>query len=250
MELFLLGSGTCVPSADRGPSGLVLKLVSHLILVDPGSGSLQQMARLGIDFRKIDFICLTHFHPDHISDLIPFLFATNYTVDFTRTLPLQIIGPPGLQSFYGRLHEIFGRWIEAQSYARMFQEMEASRLEFPDLTIETLPMAHSELAVGYRIDAGRRSLTYSGDTDYCANIITLGKNADLLILECSSPDERKMAGHLTPALAGRIASEASCRRLLLTHFYPLFQGHDILRECQKEFPGPIILAEDGLHLSI
>lgn len=250
MELFVLGSGTCVPAADRGPSGLLLKIASHFILADPGSGSLRQMARLGLDFRKIDFICLTHFHPDHVSDLVPFLFATNYTVDFTRTRPLQIIGPSGLQNFYDQLHKIFGRWIEAQTYPRSFQEVEASHLEFPDFAMETLPVAHSAAAVGFRVNAAGRSLTYSGDTDYCANIVRLGLNADLLILECSFPDERKAEGHLTPSLAGRIARESSCRKLLLTHFYPVFQGHDILKECQKEFSGPIILAEDGLNLSI
>ena len=250
MNLFVLGSGTCVPTVERGPSGLVLAFDSHLILFDGGSGSLRQMARLGLDFRRVDYICLSHFHPDHVSDFVPFLFAMNYTVDFIRSLPLHVIGPKGLKKFYDQLRGIFGRWIEAQTYPLFFHEVEESHLPFPDFEIRTLPMNHSAISVAFRVMGQGRPVVYSGDTDYCANIVSLGREANLLILECSFPDERKKEGHLTPSLAGRIAREASCQKLLLTHFYPVFQGHDILAECHKEFSGEIILAEDGMQIAI
>ena len=250
MELFVLGSGTCVPTAERGPSGLCMTLGPHLIFFDGGGGSLRQLPRLGLDFRKVDYFCITHFHPDHVADFVPFLFAMNYTVDFTRSLPLQVIGPHGLEAFYGQLRGIFGDWIQAKTYPLFFHEVGESRLTFPDFAMETLPLAHSASSVGFRVNAPGRSLTYSGDTDYCANIVRLGREVDLLILECSFPDDRKKEGHLTPSLAGKIAREASCRKLLLTHFYPVFQAHDILKECRREFSGEIFLAEDGMKLII
>ena len=250
MDLFVLGSGTCVPTVERGPSGLALTVDSHLIFFDGGSGSLRQMARMGLDFRRVDYFCITHFHPDHVSDLVPFFFAMNYTVDFIRSLPLQMIGPQGLQAFYDQLHGIFGRWIEAQTYPLFFHEVGESHTAFPGFEIVTLPMAHSAASVGFRVQAAGRSMAYSGDTDYCANIVELGRDADLLILECSFPDERKTAGHLTPSLAGKIGREASCKKLLLIHFYPVFQGHDILQECHREFSGEIFLAEDGMKMTL
>ena len=250
MKLYILGSGTCIPTVERGPSGLALAIGPHLILFDGGSGSLRQMARLGLDFRRVDYICLSHFHPDHVSDFVPFLFAMNYTVDFIRSLPLHVIGPKGLKNFYDQMQGIFGRWIEAQTYPLFFHEVEESHLSYPDFAIQTLPMAHSAASVGFRVIGRDRSLVYSGDTDYCSNIVALGRGADVLILECSFPDERKTEGHLTPSLAGKIAREASCQKLLLTHFYPVFQGHDILAECHKEFDGEIILAEDGMKITV
>jgi ribonuclease BN (tRNA processing enzyme) len=250
MELYVLGSGTCIPTAERGPSGLALALESHLIFFDGGGGSLRQMARLGLDFRQVDYLCLTHFHPDHVSDLVPFLFALNYTIDFVRALPLQMIGPYGLRAFYDQLRGIFGQWIDAKTYPLLLHEFKEDHTEFPDFSIETLPMAHSEASIGFRVNAQGRSIVYSGDTEYCDNIVRLGRNADLLILECSFPDERKTTGHLTPSWAGKIAREASCKKLLLTHFYPVFEGYDILRDCQKEFSGEINLAEDGMKLAI
>jgi ribonuclease BN (tRNA processing enzyme) len=250
ITLHVLGSGTCAPTVERGASGLVVEIGERFILLDPGPGSLRQMPRSGIDFRRIDFIFLSHFHPDHVSDLVPFFFATNYAADLTRRLPLEVIGPPGLEDFYKRLHDVFGRWIEAQSYPCRFHEALEHVFEFSDFTAETLPLRHSEASIGFRISAGGKTLAYSGDTDSCPEAGRLGGNADLLILECSFPEERKTKGHLTPAEAGKIAREASCKKLLLTHFYPVYQGHDIVRECRREFPGEVILAEDGMRLHI
>jgi len=250
MELYVLGSGTCIPTVERGPSGLALALGSHLIFFDGGGGSLRQMVRLGLDYRQVDFLCLTHFHPDHVSDLVPFLFALNYTVDFIRLLPLHIIGPPGLENFYSKVRETFDQWIASKTYYLYLHPATEDRLDFSDFAIETLPMRHSDASIGFRVEAGGKSIVYSGDTDYCENIVRLGKKADLLILECSFPDERKAAGHLTPTIAGRIAREASCKKLLLTHFYPVFQGYDIVKKSQKEFSGEILLAEDGMKINI
>ncbi len=250
MEIIVLGSGTCIPTIDRGPSGLALSFSHHLILFDGGGGSLRRMPGLGLDYKNVDLYCVTHLHPDHVSDLVPFLFALNYTVDFTRSLPLDLIGPPGLENFYSAMRGIFGRWIEAQKYELHLREMTEGKLDFPDFSLETLSLAHSAESIGYRVNAQGKSLAYSGDTDYCPAIVRLGEKADLLVLECSFPDERKKPGHLTPTLAGRIAREASCRKLLLTHFYPVFQGHDIQKECGKEFDGEIVLAVDGLKLTI
>lgn len=245
-----MGSGTCVPTVERGPSGLALATGEHLVLFDGGGGSLRQLPRLGLDFRGVDCYCLTHFHPDHSTDLVPFLFASNYAVDFRRAPPLKVLGPHGLKDFYAKLHEIFGYWIEGQTYPLSLHEVREDRILLNDLMIEALPMAHGEASVGYRLEAGGKAVVYSGDTEYCQAIVRLGRQADLLVLECSFPEERKKAGHLTPALAGKIAREAACKKLLLTHFYPVFQGHDIRNECRKEFSGEILLAEDGMKISV
>jgi ribonuclease BN (tRNA processing enzyme) len=250
MELWVLGSGTATPTAERGPSGLALLFASHFILLDGGSGTLQQMAKLGLDFRQISIITLSHFHPDHVADFVPFLFATNYTVNFIRSLPLHVISPPGLKEFYEQLKGVFGRWIEAQTYSLLSHEAGENHFSLPDGEITTLPMAHAHPSIGFRVHFKGQTLVYSGDTEYCPNIVKLGREADLLILECSFSDDPKNPGHLTPPLAGRIAREASCRKLLLTHFYPVFQGINIRKECQKEFAGEIILAEDGMKITV
>jgi ribonuclease BN (tRNA processing enzyme) len=78
----------------------------------------------------------------------------------------------------------------------------------------------------------------------------MGRGADLLVLECSFPNERKIQGHLTPKLAGKVAKEAEAKKLVLTHFYPPCDEADIISQCREEFSGEIVLAEDLMVLTL
>ena len=112
-------------------------------------------------------------------------------------------------------------------------------------------MTHMSESVGYRIEfKDGKSMVISGDTDYCKNLVDLAFEADLLVIECSFPDGKKIEGHLTPALAGRIGLESRCKRLLLTHLYPICDQFDILKQCEKVYKGEIILGEDLMRISI
>jgi ribonuclease BN (tRNA processing enzyme) len=112
-------------------------------------------------------------------------------------------------------------------------------------------MAHISESVGYRIEfKDGKSMTASGDTDYCQNIVDLGFEADLLVLECSFPEGKKVDGHLTPSLAGRIALESRCKRLLLTHLYPVCDQFDIVNECRQVYKGEILLGEDLMRIAV
>ena len=93
-------------------------------------------------------------------------------------------------------------------------------------------------------------MAISGDTDYCKNIIDLAFEVDLLVLECSFPEGKKVEGHLTPSLAGRIGSESHCKRLLLTHLYPICDQFDIVNECRQVYKGNLILGEDLMRIAI
>ena len=82
------------------------------------------------------------------------------------------------------------------------------------------------------------------------SLLDLGKEADLLILECSLPEKYKSKGHLTPAECGKIAQQCRSRRLMLNHIYPLIEPETALAECKKYYSGPGSIAGDGerLHL--
>ncbi len=112
-------------------------------------------------------------------------------------------------------------------------------------------MAHLPESVGYRIEFNDgKSVAISGDTDYCKNIIDLASEVDLLVLECSFPDEKKVEGHLTPSMAGKIGLESRCKRLLLIHLYPVCDNQDILKECKRLYPSEVILGEDLMKIEI
>jgi ribonuclease BN (tRNA processing enzyme) len=56
--------------------------------------------------------------------------------------------------------------------------------------------------------------------------------------------------HLTPTTAGRLATLARARRLVLTHFYPVFGTDDPATLARTTFAGPVTAARDGDRFTI
>jgi ribonuclease BN (tRNA processing enzyme) len=249
-ELIVVGSGTGIPSLKRASPGLLLISESSKTLIDSGPGTLWKMLEAKTTYNDIDLMLYTHIHPDHTADLIPFLFACKYA-NQPRQKDLLCMGGPGFNDYFQKLKTIYGRWIEPQSYPLTVRDVSENTFVFRDLTLTSRSVAHLPGSVGYRIDLkSGKSIAFSGDTDYCQNIVNLGFEADLLILECSFPDGQKVEGHLTPSLAGRIGMESHCKRLLLTHLYPECDHVDILGQCRKIYTGEILIADDLLRIRI
>jgi ribonuclease BN (tRNA processing enzyme) len=250
MELIVIGSGTGVIQPHRGSPGHVLKLNSEIFLLDGGTGTLRKCLEVGISYRDIDIIFYTHLHPDHTIDLVPFLFATKHTPGFVREKKLPIFGPVGFQDFYTSFTQLFGTGITDVTYDIKIHELSEVKLNFETWSLETKRMKHSHNAIGYRFEERGKTFVYSGDTDYCDEIIELARQANILLLECSFPDSMKVDGHLTPTEAGKIASQAGVERLILTHLYPPCDEADILRPCQEHFQGSITVAQDLMKFEI
>lgn len=253
MQLIVLGSGTVTPSLYRNSSGLLIKTSTNTILVDIGPGTLRRLTEARIDFRAVDFILLTHFHPDHVSDLVPFLFAENYAYGEKRAKPFHIIGPQGAEDFYCKLINVFGHWIIPTDDRRVGVEVSADKedyLSFENLRIVSTPAAHHYPSVSYRLEADEKSITISGDSDYSENLIRLAASTDALVCDTSFPDGMKHDGHMTPAESAQIAAAAKAKRLVMTHLYPPCDEVDIVEQARDKFDGDIIKAEDLMRIVV
>ncbi len=250
MELIIVGSGTAAIQPRRGPSGYILRNSAEIYLLDGGSGTLRRAAEVGISYKEIGKIFYTHLHPDHTIDLVPFLFATKHTPGFVRTEPLEIYGPVGFAEFYQKFTELFSRRMLEAEYEIKITEMGARHLQFQNWQLRTELMQHAHHAIGYRFESAGKTFAYSGDTDFCEEVIHLARNADVLLLECSFPDRMKVKGHLTPSEAGRIAAAAGVKKMVLTHFYPPCDEEDMITPCRKYFDGEVMLAEDLMSIKI
>jgi len=254
-QLIFLGTGTGVPSSDRASPALLLKLQDINVLIDLGPGALRQLSRISVEITDIDYILLTHLHPDHSADLAPFLFGTKYPPFLNDRRPFHLLAGSGIESFFERLKALYGQWIELPEgllKVLPLHQDRPSENHFSSFSLLSAPVRHSSSSLGYRINLhdNRKSLVFSGDADYSTSLVELAKNSDLLVLECSFPEGQKVEGHLTPSLAGRIAREAGVKKLILTHFYPECQDRDLVGPCAREYSGPIKLAEDFLSISL
>jgi ribonuclease BN (tRNA processing enzyme) len=188
MELTVIGSGTGVPSLRRGSPCLAVKAAGRLLVLDLGAGSLRAMLRWGLDFNQIDILALSHRHPDHVGDLVPFLFATRYALGYTRETSFWLLAARGFAGFLGRLQEAFGHWLEPPDGLMQLQELapqEPDEIGWEGLTIKSAPTNHTEGSLAFRIEAGSGSLVYSGDTDMSDSLVALAQGADLLVLEAA-----------------------------------------------------------------
>jgi len=250
MRVTLLGTGTAVPTRERGYAGIYVRVAKEHVLLDAGPGTLKRLIEVGITYRDLDRLFLTHFHPDHCLDLVSILFAMRIPQP-ARTKPFTIYGPRGLTRLYRQLNTAFQGWIAPRTYRLTLRALGPTTLRLPGYTVRTRRMSHAGgQALGYRLEAGGKRLAYSGDTDVCQDIVALGRQADLLILECSMTDGRKVEGHLTPSACGRIASLAGCRHLVLTHFYPVFRGYNIRRRVRLAYRGRMTLGRDLAAFSL
>lgn len=248
MELIVLGSGCSIPSLTRGAPGLILLVEGKPLLLDSGSGTLDRLLRAGIPYSDVDTLFYTHRHNDHTADLGPFLQTSNIP-GYRRERDLTIVGPKGFRNFFERTLALYP-WLRPATYQVNVREVWQSRLRVAGCLVETQPTQHTTDSVGYRLTREGKTFVYSGDATYNQSVVKLAHDADLLVLECSFPDELEVEGHLTPALAGRVAHEAEAKRLVLTHFYPVCDGYDIVSQCRAEYDGQIILAEDNLRIEV
>jgi len=254
MDIIILGSGTGLPLVDRASPSFALLADNRPVLFDMGPGTLRQLSRAGIPYNRIGHIFITHFHPDHTADLVHFLFATRHPPNLAKRKPFLITGPQGFKDFHKKLERVYGKWLNIPPEIMEIKELAAGRKDwrgYEGFDIISQPVKHTDHSIAYRVEhPSGKSLVYSGDTGFCPEIIDLAQGSDLLILECARPDSEETEGHLTPSLAGRIATSAGVRRLLLVHFYPEVLETDITAQCRKSYDGELILGRDLLHVKV
>ena len=252
LKLTILGSGTCVPSLARSACSALVTFNEVLFLLDLGPGTMRRLLEAGVSIFDVTHIGLSHFHPDHTGELVSFLFANKYPDGSLRQKPLTIIGGPGIFKFYQGLTDVFGEWIDLAGKLELIETKSTTdEIAFSGFSLQTAAVRHRPESIAFRINAPNgKSLVYSGDTDVSENLVEISESADILICEAALPDEIKVDGHLTPSLAGKMASRANVKTLVLTHFYPECEQADIEAQCRSTYLGPLELARDLLSLTL
>ncbi|MBI2129810.1 MBL fold metallo-hydrolase [Candidatus Woesearchaeota archaeon] len=249
MEVIVLGSGTCVPNLHRSESAYVIKAGKQQLLFDCGAGTKRRLVEAKIYLRKIDYMFFTHCHNDHINDLPALLWSYAYT-GFTRKKEMKLVGPKGFKEYFKVVFKLLK--FENMPFKINIKEVKNNTTQIDGAYIKSAPIIHSKNwnNVAYRIEYHGKAIVYSGDAEYTDELVELAKNTDLLILECSNPNEAKFPGHLIPDECGKIAARANAKVLMLTHFYPKVEKINIKAQIAKIFKGKIIIAKDLMRLKV
>jgi ribonuclease BN (tRNA processing enzyme) len=252
MRLTTIGTGTVSPSASRVCAGHLVNAGSVNVLLDCGSGVVHRLARAGADWMAITHVAITHFHADHLSDLAFLIFTWRYGAERPRAAPVEIIGPPGTDALVTRFADAFGSWVREPGYEVRVRETPPDAVADlgGDVRLSAFKVPHTDESLAYDVVHEGRRIVYTGDTGFDEGLGRWAAGCDLLLAECSLPDDREMAIHLTPRRCGELAALARPRVLVLTHFYPPVEQVDIRGIVHERFDGPVVLADDGWSIEI
>jgi len=246
MKLTVLGSGTCVPSAARNAPGYLLEADGLYLLVDCGSGTARQLAKVKITCEALTGIFLTHFHPDHCADLVAIVQARQVGGGGRAGERLTIGGPRAIGEYY---RSCVGSWIGVTFPVKLL-EMKPS-LDFDGVRIDCSDTWHlgDGESLAYRFAYQDKSIVFTGDAPYSKSLATFATGVDLLVADCSSLEADRREGHMSANQCGILAREAGVKTVLLSHLYPAaYPDEERLEECRSEFDGEVLLAEDFMEL--
>ncbi len=270
ITILVMGAGGAVPTPSRSPAAYWVTVDERTILLDPGPGALVRLMKSAHGPDSIDAIetvVLSHLHIDHVADLAPLLFALHSPVPASER-PLHLFGPPGLHTYLARLGDLYGRWLEPAKRELRVEEIEPSQVLYPVREGDGYwrvgvadehgrpPLLHvfaadhpqdrfSDVCLCYRFgDRQGRRLVYSGDTGPSAGLTAASRGADLLVVECSAPDDQELTGHLSPRRVGALCAEAGVHEVVLTHMYPRTASLDPASRVSQYVSGTVTAAVD------
>lgn len=257
-------------NTERCYTAIVVQYGGHRILIDTAIGreAAVQCRAAGIDEDDFAAVLLTHPHIDHMGGLHGVVAGRGYRAYLRgqQIPPLSVFASPpvvqaAIAAFRPYAINIDGAvWRAPVSGAplAMFCEAGEESIAIGDaFRVRRFEVPHGPRgSSGWRIDAGGKTIVYSGDTPPCEAVVEASRGADLLIHEAGGLEQRAEVvhrqGHSTAADAGHAASAAGVQRLLLTHVPPseVTSARDLLAEARRGFAGPVEVAVDLLSVEL
>jgi ribonuclease BN (tRNA processing enzyme) len=239
-----VGSGDSFGSGGRFQTCILVDGPRSRVAIDFGTSSLIALAQQGIEHNSIDAIVLTHLHGDHCGG-VPFLLI-DAMLAARRSRPLTVAGPRDLQRRMGEIREALfpGSHVMTPKFPLSWVELVPGRAQtILDLVVTSYAAQHTQETnpTALRVEVGGKTLTYTGDTEWTADIATAARDADLLIAECYFYD-KPIKWHLNYRDLVAHRSEMGARRVILTHMSKEMLAHaaDVPEEC----------AHDGLVVTL
>jgi len=249
MKIVVLGAGTCLPYPNFSPAGYLVYVNQKPLLLDAGPGTIARMVAQGVNYRNLEFVLISHLHLDHVLDLLTLLQINNATPGWTRREKLTVIGCKGIEYFLKEQFRLLDG-AKPETYPLKIVEMNAETIHLEGWSLASALTLHTPNSLAFRISSEGKSLVYSGDASNPNNLIELARGTDLLLCECSFPQRWKTPDHLSSYQVGKLATEASVNRVVLTHRYPQSIEEDVISEVKTYYDGEVLGAIDGWSIEI
>ncbi len=235
-SLTLLGTGTCQIEHERRASSVLLNLDGTYILFDCGHGVVQRLLEAGVHPNTLQHVLLSHFHPDHVSDLIPLFQAGAWSRKDQRTTDLHIYGPKGIHALIDSYIHIFGRSaFEQPSYSLVVHEITSNSFSIGthNFASVSLPPAGNH---GIRFTLNDKTYALTGDSYFHQQEIDFLREVDLAIID---------SGHVGDDEIVALAVASQAKIVVCSHLYRDLDATYLQEQAaEKEYTGKIVIGHD------
>jgi ribonuclease BN (tRNA processing enzyme) len=254
MRLTVLGGSAAGPNPGQGCSGYLLQSGSTRVVLDLGPGTFPEL-RKHVNFREIDGIIISHLHIDHWLDILAMRFALAYNpVPPPSKIPLWL--PPVGRALLDRLAVAISEPSSKHDYFSVFDAEEfdpAGELTIGEMSFRFHPTVHYVPCWAIRASNSRAGdLLYTADTGPAASFGSFATGSFVVVAEgtaqAGTAEPIETRGHLTPAEAGALASQANAWILVLSHLWAENDPFNALEEARLVFGGKVELATPGLAI--
>lgn len=146
-DITILGCGAATPTQRLAPTAQFVSIHEQSILLDCGEGTQIRLRQLGIKMQKIQVICISHLHGDHIFGLVGLL--STYSL-LGRTKELSIIGPPDLEEWVLHTLKISASYLTFPlNFITTSSKEELLVWESEHVQIYSVPLKHRIACSGY-----------------------------------------------------------------------------------------------------
>jgi len=245
--------------------------------VDAGGGTFARFHEAGARTADLELLALSHFHPDHSSEVPALLWPRAGTV--------RIAGPSGSDGYPSVDEFLYGLFKAPDAVFRVI----GPRIEFDvrtvdasarqplevfragNVTVRGIGVPHGDVpTIGYRVDVGDASIGFSSDQVGTNPAFTsLVAEADVLVVhfaasETASEDPRAITAalHAKPSVWGAMAADARVGAVVLSHLsepepsHPAYSSHTdsdfegSVAHLRSRYDGPLTVAEDLMCVPI
>jgi ribonuclease Z len=250
------GTSAATPSLRRGFAciGLVKKNKTDsedIILMDCGDGSIRRILEQRTNPLSISNILITHFHSDHLSGLAQVIETMSIK---GRKNDLNIYAQRGLKEYFSTVQKTTNVASKRQFDVNFFEINNQQSISVEECKVTPLSMQHTVPCLGYRIEHPDFLVAYTGDTEPGENILSLAREASLLIHEATFlARDRKSARetkHSIPSEAADVASKAKVQNLILTHVNDDREAENEMLKEAREIYSKTKIAHDGLEFDL
>lgn len=234
-KITVLGSGTCQLQKERMASSLLIELGDLKLVFDFGRGVAQRVTELGLKQDDIRNIYLSHFHIDHISDLLPYLHAARYSRTDPRKLDLHIYGPRGLKGMLMRLMSLPADDNFFTGEYDIHLHESAGKIVINRQEFEMAPLAPAGNH-GLRFETGGKICALTGDSHFHEDLLGFLRGVDLAVID---------SGHITDDEILQVAVQSQPRVLVCSHLYRELDEKTLgMTALGRGYRGKLVVARD------